>query len=174
MTNNGGLIDEPIPITGLQPFPEGPVSPLLPTTSPKLIGERNVTSDQLKVKYRYMFAGTNIGLDMYDGWTQILAQACAEIDAVLGENKRCFHFSQFKEKYGSARYYYDSESLGSEELQRIQTLLDQAELATETACMLCGSPATIEEHGGWFLCLCNVHADEHRDRISARRPGFGL
>jgi hypothetical protein len=133
-----------------------------------------MTSDQLKVEYPYMFAGPNIGLDMYDGWTQILAQACGEIDAILGENKRRFHFSQNKEKYGSARYYYNSESLGSEELQRIQTLLDQAELATETACMLCGRPATIEKHGGWFLCLCTAHADEHRDRISARRSGLGV
>ena len=62
-----------------------------------------MTSNELKARFQYMFAGPNIGLDMYDGWTPILAQACAEIDAILSPQKQGFHFSQVKEKYGSAR-----------------------------------------------------------------------
>lgn len=120
-----------------------------------------------------MFAGPNIGLDVYDGWTPILAQACEEIDAILGEHKQGFHFSQIKEKYGGARYYFDAVSVNSEKLKRIQILLDKAELATETACMLCGSPATIEKYGGWFMCLCDAHADERRNQITARQSGRG-
>lgn len=62
-----------------------------------------MTSNELKARFQYMFVGPNIGLDMYDGWTPILAQACAEIDAILSPQKQGFHFSQVKEKYGSAR-----------------------------------------------------------------------
>ncbi|AMM24565.1 hypothetical protein [Variovorax sp. PAMC 28711] len=127
-----------------------------------------MTSEELKSKYRYMFEGPNIGLDMYEGWTPILAQACAEIDAILGEHKQGFHFSQLKEKYGSARYYFDAGSVDNEALERIQIALDQAEQATETACMCCGSPAVIEKYGGWFLCLCDAHAVERRAKILER------
>lgn len=128
-----------------------------------------MTSDELKARFRYMFAGPNIGLDMYEGWTPILAQACAEIDAILGEQKQGFHFSQLKEKYGSARYYFEAAMMNSEALQRIEALLDQAERATETACMLCGRPATIENFEGWFLCLCEKHAGERLEQIRVRR-----
>ncbi|RYH53080.1 MAG: hypothetical protein EON54_13980 [Alcaligenaceae bacterium] len=131
-----------------------------------------MTSEQLRSKYQYMFTGPNIGLDMYEGWTSILEQACAEIDAILGERRQGFHFSQIKEKYGSARYYFDADTVDSEALQRIQALLDHAESATETACMLCGRPATIEKYGGWFLCLCDVHASERQEEIKRRRQPF--
>ncbi|RYH66098.1 MAG: hypothetical protein EON54_05205 [Alcaligenaceae bacterium] len=124
-----------------------------------------MTSADLKSKYPYMFTGLNIGLDLYEGWMPILEQVCAEIDAILGERKQGFHFSQIKEKYGSARFYFDADTVEGDILQRIQTLLDRAESATETACMLCGRPASIEKYGRWFLCLCDVHASERRGEI---------
>ena len=130
-----------------------------------------MTSDELKARFPYMFVGPNIGLEMYDGWTPILARACAEIDTILGPQNRGFHFFQIKEKYGSARYYFEADELGGEALQKIQIVLDRAESATEIACMLCGRPANIENYGRWFLCLCEVHAGERRDQLEGRsRP----
>lgn len=126
-------------------------------------------SDELKSKYPYMFTGANIGLDLYEGWNTSLVAACDSIDALLGDEKAGFHFSQIKEKYGSARYYFEAESLDFEVEQRIQDQLDKAELATESTCMLCGAPACIENHGGWFLCLCDVHASERKAEGIRRR-----
>ena len=60
----------------------------------------------LKARFPYMFEGENIGLSLYRGWLPILVWACEEIDAVLGANKRGFHWTQIKEKFGSGRFYY--------------------------------------------------------------------
>ena len=117
-----------------------------------------MTSDELKARFRYMFAGPNIGLDLYERWTPILAQACAEIDAILGQHKQGFHFSQIKEKYGSARYYFEAAMVEGEALNRIEASLDQAERATATVCMLCGSlPLLKTMEGGYCACAKSTH-----------------
>ena len=64
--------------------------------------------EQLKARFAYMFVGRPISMEFYDGWLPVFAQACEQIDEVLGENKRDFHWVQVKEKFGSARFYFTS------------------------------------------------------------------
>lgn len=37
------------------------------------------TGANLKARFPYMFQGPNIGLDLYEGWMQILARACESL-----------------------------------------------------------------------------------------------
>lgn len=62
----------------------------------------------LKARHSYMFNGRNIGHDFYRGWLSDFIAACDDVHRVLGDNKRGFHFRQIKEKYGWARYYWET------------------------------------------------------------------
>ncbi|MDF1484176.1 MAG: hypothetical protein EON54_02650 [Alcaligenaceae bacterium] len=123
------------------------------------------TGANLKARFPYMFQGPNIGLDLYEGWMQILARACKRVDVVLGQHKAEFHFCQIKEKYGSARFYYSDSGMTEDRRRDVDAVLDNAETETETACMLCGKPARIDLHGAWWACLCEFHATERRMRV---------
>lgn len=89
------------------------------------------------------------------------------MDKLLGVDKAGFHFSQVKEKFGSTRIYWESEILDSEVEKGITRLIDDAEQATESLCMVCGVPAEIKKYGSWFACLCEVHG---RERLQRKTP----
>ncbi len=65
------------------------------------------TLKEIIILYPYQFAGKNIGLSIANGWLLEFATLCKDIDDLLGENKRGFHWVQLKEKFGSARYYWE-------------------------------------------------------------------
>lgn len=127
------------------------------------------TKAELMLKYRYMFEGPNIGLDMYEGWLPTFAAACADVDKLLGADKAGFHFRQVKEKFGSARIYWSSNILDKEVENAITRLIHRAETETESLCMVCNAPAEIKKYGGWFACLCDVHGREHLQKKSLER-----
>lgn len=149
------------------------------------------TPRELKARYPYQFAGPHIGLSFYKGWMPVFAQLCADIDVLLGPNKRGFHWAQLKEKLGSARWYCEMESLlkpddldvdlthlsiaqANERYERltdpqeralqrrIYELKREAEARTQTACVVCGESAEIDRGTGHFLVLCPEHARQRR------------
>ncbi len=63
----------------------------------------------LQSRYSYQFKDPELGIAMAKGWVVVFAQLCADVDHVLGQNKRGFHWSQIKEKFGSARFYFQFE-----------------------------------------------------------------
>ncbi|MFZ4479088.1 MAG: HAD domain-containing protein [Rhodoferax sp.] len=63
------------------------------------------TPNQLNRRYPYMFSGENVGISIPRGWTAIFEALCIDIDQTLGTDKRGFHFTQCKERFGSARWY---------------------------------------------------------------------
>jgi hypothetical protein len=67
------------------------------------------TPKQLHALYPYMFDGPNIGISIPRGWIKIFAQLCEDIDHSLGIDKQDFHFTQCKEKFGGARWYWSME-----------------------------------------------------------------
>lgn len=115
---------------------------------------------ELKTKYPYMFEGPNIGIDLYHGWLPTFEAACDAVDKLLGADKAGFHFRQVKEKFGSARIYWASKNQDKEVENAISQVLDDAEKATESLCIVCGAPAEIKKYGGWSACLCDVHGRE--------------
>lgn len=64
---------------------------------------------QLKARFPYMFAGEHIGLSLCRGWFPLFKKLCEDIDTLLGPDKRGFHWVQLKEKFGSARFYWEME-----------------------------------------------------------------
>lgn len=60
----------------------------------------------LQSRYPYQFKDPELGISMAKGWVVVFAQLCADVDQVLGQEKRGFHWSQVKEKFGSARFYF--------------------------------------------------------------------
>lgn len=146
----------------------------------------------LKAKFGYMFAGDNIGISISKGWFHIFEKLCVDIDEALGEDKRGFHWTQVKEKFGSARFYsalgktststrldimspagvdsYDvSPTLKSGDtrsmvFQKINQLVQAAEKETTTTCIVCGQPGEIDRNGGYWLTVCEMHQKQRREK----------
>ncbi|MBU1359762.1 MAG: hypothetical protein KKC79_19370 [Gammaproteobacteria bacterium] len=142
----------------------------------------------LKQRFGYMFQTPLLGLDFYRGWLSDFISACEEIDAALGDDKRGFHFTQAKEKYGSARYYFSTNAVSPLRLsisdpngllelttglkdehdveKRIAIILHAAEKQSLHKCILCGATGKVRRFGGWLACACEVHgADQSGDAL---------
>lgn len=149
------------------------------------------TLDELKARFPYQFEGKNIGISVAKGWFPAFVQLCVEIDFLLGDDKRNFHWTQVKEKFGSARYYWamddrnsganlciidgngstlsilhqvqaDTVNPPSQLSRQIAELIDKASGATSTACIACGAPGTLDSSQGYVLVLCKEHSDARR------------
>lgn len=143
------------------------------------------TPKELAKRYPYMFEGKNLGLGIARGWMPLFETLCQQIDSVLGNDKLGFHWVQIKEKFGSARFYWETDQhapirmdiFGSggvvslqpkiEEpdqerrtaLSAISELVFAAEKETKKACIVCGQqPAKATAQGGYVLVLCEQHA----------------
>jgi hypothetical protein len=135
--------------------------------------------NDLKQRLSYMFAGPNIGLDIYRGWLPDFIKACEAIDALLGDDKHGFYWKQTKAKYGFARYYFNTDAVrtmrlsisdgkglyeitkgieGHEIEQQINKICNEAEIASMKKCIACGDPAEIRAFGSWDYCVCDKHS----------------
>lgn len=122
---------------------------------------------ELKARYPYQFAGPQISMSFSRGWFSLFAQLCADIDQVLGDDKRGFHWRQVKEKLGQARVYYQlaegAVDRDPDVAEKIMSMKVQAEVASSKVCALCGRPGMIDLKPGWMLALC----EEHRAQADA-------
>ncbi|MDD2881098.1 MAG: hypothetical protein PHQ58_11730 [Rhodoferax sp.] len=143
------------------------------------------TLKEIKQLYPYQFKGKNLGFSIANGWLPEFSELCKKIDSLLGENKRGFHWIQLKEKFGSARYYWSIKgkqdsvrvdlistkkvvsyetsppsSKGQPQalFDQISELIDAAEGKTRGHCIVCGAPGKIDQHEGYVLMLCDMHA----------------
>lgn len=66
-----------------------------------------------KKRFPYMFIGDQIELNFYKGWHPLLDKLCQDIDQLLGEDKRAFHWLQIKEKLGTIRLYWRMNDLAT-------------------------------------------------------------
>jgi hypothetical protein len=62
---------------------------------------------------------------------------------------------QIKEKFGELRFYINQ----TKNLEAIYSLITEAELLTESICIMCGEPATTISGGGWYTHRCETHKD---------------
>lgn len=60
----------------------------------------------LEERFPYQFDGCRQGVSMAAGWTGVFTKLCEDVDALLGENKRGFHWDEVKGKWGSMRAYF--------------------------------------------------------------------
>jgi hypothetical protein len=148
------------------------------------------TLKTLKYLYPYMFDGPNIGIGVPNGWLPIFEKLCEDIDIALGADKRGFHFSQCKEKFGAARWYWriDGGSSGirlnvisqagdiasyplgkanppNSMSSRLAAMVDAASEQTRHHCMACGASASISRDQGWMVTLCDLHTRQMNDGV---------
>lgn len=109
-------------------------------------------------RFPYMFSGRNIGLDVAEGWGEVFTKLCEDIDTLLGDDKRGFHWLQLKEKFGSARFYHQHDSGDDEVYWKLDELIGTAEDKTSSMCYYCGQPGEADTQLGWVLVLCKEHA----------------
>jgi hypothetical protein len=143
------------------------------------------TAAALQGRYPYMFSGDDSRLDFCRGWMPALAQACSEIDAVLGPDKRGFHWTQIKEKLGWARFYcrvdrqwrivtgtegesgpprFEEISIEKDPiLTAVHEIRHSAMAATQTVCMVCAANAATKYFG--FYHLCDVHRPDRYESL---------
>ncbi|MBK9236735.1 MAG: hypothetical protein IPO19_12155 [Rhodoferax sp.] len=142
---------------------------------------------QLKARFPYQFAGKNIGLSISRGWFLLFEKLCEDIDHLLGDDKHDFHWTQLKEKFGAARFYFALD--GKSEMfidfisphgvktvrpttakheteanlrQQIQALINKATSSTNRLCIVCGEPGAVDQFENYLLVLCKPHADLRR------------
>lgn len=122
------------------------------------------TPRALKLRYPYMFQGEHIGHSFHRGWFRPFAETCMDIDSLLGADKRGFHWTQLKEKFGSASWYFRMDKYPGEEEEalrkRVFERIMKGSSETTKKCIICGAPGTIDDGDGWYLlALCSHHTD---------------
>ena len=104
------------------------------------------------------------GFEVEDGWYNVLHTALSELHVVLLEagELRSFEIAQVKEKFGTMRLYWhlaweDYTELPPGIMDKIETIVYKAEVASALTCEICGAP------GGptgkrWIKTTCKKHA----------------
>lgn len=135
----------------------------------------------LRNRHPYMFEQKQISyLWLYSGWVPAFSRLCSAIDAVLGVDKREFHWRYAEERNGGARYgynidgqhviipdeirghhnFFDQPGPDDREARHIYRLVKDARDATERLCIVCGSPARLSGLKGVVAPLCAPHTDD--------------
>jgi hypothetical protein len=91
-----------------------------------------------------------------EGWQDLLDRACARIQAALQIQGGSLRFTQIKEKYGTARLYWEG-AFSEETEQKVEEAIDLAEAASACTCEQCGKPGRLFNQGGWFVTACDKH-----------------
>ena len=135
------------------------------------------TLKDLMVRYPYQFSGPYIYLSFARGWFALFVQLCENVDQLLGENKRHFHWTQTKEKFGVFRIYYVLDGMYEDDqdfparlelLRKISDLKQETEEASSRICAYCGAPGHLVV-GPWTITLCDDH---HRAREAGTLPSI--
>ena len=105
-------------------------------------------------------SGTPVGAEAEpecgEGWRDLLDRACIRIRAALEAHGGSFKFTEIKEKYGTARLYWEGAlSEGAEE--KVDEAIDLAQAASGCTCEQCGQPGRLFNRGGWFATACDEH-----------------
>jgi len=142
------------------------------------------TFKEIQALYPYQFAGRNIGFGIANGWLPLFGKLCEDLDQVLGPNKRGFHWVQLKEKFGSARFYWEMSGVQKqvfvdlirpdgvttfsnspkaraeaedEVVKKINELVSTATSKTNSMCIVCGQEGKADNFEYYTLVLCAKH-----------------
>lgn len=118
----------------------------------------------LRARFPYQFEGEPISMSHPRGWFHLFSRLCADIDEVLGEDKRGFRWVQVKEKFGATRLYFLLADRVLEQepelMQRLFQMKNAVEVASAEVCAACGRPGRISDRTGWRHALCEKHREE--------------
>jgi hypothetical protein len=145
--------------------------------------EHNSLKD-LRARYPYQFSGPWLEIEVAKGWIPLFARLCSDVDQALGADTYGFYWSQIKEKFGSARFYYrfgEREPVPSDYrpdrdhglnyqqvVMEVFNLTEQAEEATLSVCLACGKAGSRDSTGGYLLVLCPEHRVQRRRSVAGQ------
>lgn len=85
-----------------------------------------------------------------DGWQNLIL----ETDEMLAYIDPDYEITQVKEKFGTLRYYFESEKTGLE-AKIMNAIVDAAEQKSARICQVCGKYGEIRDTG-WIATLCDT------------------
>lgn len=94
------------------------------------------------------------------GWHDLLDKMCVRIRAAIQADSGTFWFIQIKEKYGTARIYWDG-TLFPEASAKVEEAIALAKARSACTCEICGEPGRLYG-GGWLTTRCAAHAEERQ------------
>lgn len=132
--------------------------------------KKHSSPEELLAKYKHLFAAKNLGFDLAKGWMSIYERLLKDIDELLGEDKTGFEFTQWKEKFGSAKFKYKisgqrAKAKPSEFKALVLARTQAAEAESEKTCIYCGRPAELRTVNSYVLSECDEH---HRLREAGK------
>src|SRR6267142_4173814 len=95
-----------------------------------------------------------------EGWRDLVDRACIRIRTAVEADGGSFRFTQIKEKYGTARLYWEG-ALTPEADARIEEIIDLAEARSACTCEVCGAEGRLCRAGGWLMTRCAAHVQGH-------------
>jgi hypothetical protein len=101
------------------------------------------------------------GFACHDGWFNLIWELSEAIEKELEndpEIKKDFEVIQVKEKFGGLRFYTNLIN------DKIFKLIDEYEKKSEETCERCGKRGFIRNDIGWFMCLCDKHYKDLKER----------
>jgi len=100
---------------------------------------------------------------LYRGWLPLTTHLCGQVDRLLGPDKDAFHWVQFKEKLGSARFYgrWLRQPHNPAVKEAVAEAINHAVLASARTCIVCGADAPVSEPD---VPLCATHEALRPDR----------
>jgi hypothetical protein len=102
------------------------------------------------------------------GWRDLLERACARVQAAIQADGGTFQFTQIKQKYGTARLYWEG-TLSPDADARVEEAIDLAEARSACTCETCGEVGRLFNDNGCLLTACDQHAKGHP---VAEKPGW--
>lgn len=142
------------------------------------------TSTELQGRFPYMFplegADNRRAYRIFHGWLPPLVDTCHRIDALLGADKRGFHWTRMSEKYGAPSLTYrlqgrsrvaivdelpssvtravcESKENHDAVALQINEVIRQVEAKLRSICIVCGAPSEINNDQGPWASLCAEH-----------------
>lgn len=95
-------------------------------------------------------------MEWNNGWLFEFYNLCRQL---LTEVKSDFHWTQLKEKYGTANCYYTGGIT-----KYGQELIEQFEKDSAEICEWCGKPGKIRDVGNWYVTLCDDCLDKYNKK----------
>lgn len=90
------------------------------------------------------------------GWAGLLGDLFDAVAGHVRDDNGTVRIGQIKEKYGTLRVYWTA-FVASDVDDRIEKLIDVAEMRSAIECEICGNPARLRGNR-WVQTLCDLHA----------------
>ena len=103
-----------------------------------------------------------LSIECGEGWRQ-LAESCHEELLAVDPN---YVPRQIKEKFGTLRYYYDTQIPNDDDrYHKMNRIVNLYEIESASVCEMCGRVGKLSHKSAWVKTLCAQHFPEDKVKI---------